>query len=394
MRIVEGSAFVAAPLCGLTLAQLGAEVIRFDQIGGGLDYGRWPLGPNGRSLYWAGLNKGKRSIGIDLKSAEGRELAVALATADGPDAGIFVTNFPDAGWLGYEALRARRADLIHLNIMGNADGSSAVDYTVNCAVGLPFITGDAPDDTPVNHTLPAWDIATGHLAAVGVLAAERHRRLTGEGQRVKLPLSDVAFAAIGALGHIAETELGPVPRRRYGNALYGAFGRDFATGDGRRVMIVAITPRQWTALVGATGIAAGVADIEARTGLDLGDEGERFAARGDIAALIAPWCAARTLGEIAEAFGPTGVCWGPYQTFHQMLAEDPRCSPANAMFGVVEHGGVGDVLTPASPLAFDGFERTPAAAPVVGQDTDAVLAEVLKLPEGAIADLHDRGIVG
>src|SRR5258706_7149588 len=83
LRVVEGSAFVAAPLGGMTLAQLGADVIRFDQIGGGLDYGRWPLADDGQSLFWAGLNKGKRSIQIDLHAPAGRELASALIAAPG-----------------------------------------------------------------------------------------------------------------------------------------------------------------------------------------------------------------------------------------------------------------------------------------------------------------------
>ena len=87
MRVVEGSAFVAAPLGGLTLAQLGADVIRFDRIGGGLDYKRWPVVDNDVSLYWAGLNKGKRSIALDLSRKEGRELATALITAPGVNAG-------------------------------------------------------------------------------------------------------------------------------------------------------------------------------------------------------------------------------------------------------------------------------------------------------------------
>src|SRR5688572_3188303 len=97
LRVVEGSAFVAAPLGGMTLAQLGADVIRFDQIGGGLDYQRWPLASGGQSLFWAGLNKGKRSIALDLRSPEGRELATALVTAPGEEAGLFLTNFPARG---------------------------------------------------------------------------------------------------------------------------------------------------------------------------------------------------------------------------------------------------------------------------------------------------------
>ena len=87
MRVVEIAAFIAAPMAGVTLAQMGAEVIRIDPIGGGLDYRRWPVTAGGSSLYWAGLNKGKRSVTLDLRSPAGRELAAALITAPGADAG-------------------------------------------------------------------------------------------------------------------------------------------------------------------------------------------------------------------------------------------------------------------------------------------------------------------
>ena len=87
LRVIESSAFIAAPLAGLTLAQFGADVIRVEMIGGGIDYGRLPLMPSGRSLYWTGLNKNKRSIAVDLRRPEGRELVQNLVTAgaDGHD---------------------------------------------------------------------------------------------------------------------------------------------------------------------------------------------------------------------------------------------------------------------------------------------------------------------
>ena len=112
LRIVEGSAFIAAPLGGMTLAQMGADVIRFDDIKGGLDSDRWPITKDGRSIYWAGLNKGKRSIAVDLRNPKGRELLTALITAPGDGAGIFTTNMPARGWLAYEELSKKRADLI------------------------------------------------------------------------------------------------------------------------------------------------------------------------------------------------------------------------------------------------------------------------------------------
>ena len=87
LRIVEVSAFIAAPLAGLTLAQLGAEVIRIDPPGGGIDAGRWPLAPDGRSLYWEGLNRAKRSVCLDLKSPDGQAALHALLRGAGATAG-------------------------------------------------------------------------------------------------------------------------------------------------------------------------------------------------------------------------------------------------------------------------------------------------------------------
>jgi len=390
LRLIEGSAFVAAPLGGMTLAQLGADVIRFDQLGGGLDYERWPLAADGQSLFWAGLNKGKRSIQVDIRSDEGRELVSELIAA----AGALLTNFPARGWLAYETLNARRPDLLMVALAGNPDGSSEVDYTVNPATGFPWATGPRNLSEPLNSVLPSWDLVLGGLAATGLLAAERHRTRTGEGQLIRVALSDVAFAAVGNLGRIAEAQLGGQDQRKDGNYLYGAFGHDFATADDRRVMVVALTARQWRALVQATGTEQAFAGIEQATGHDLDTESGRFQARDLIAAILRPWFAARTLAEVRELFTGTGVSWGPYQTFHQLVEEDPRCSTANPMFEEIEHPGVGHYLAPGSPLHFTGLgRRAVRRAPVLGEHTDEVLADVLGLSQHEIGSLHDRGVV-
>jgi 2-methylfumaryl-CoA isomerase len=394
LRVVEGSAFIAAPLGGMTLAQLGAEVIRFDPIGGGLDYHRWPKTAEGQSLYWAGLNKGKRSIAVDLASEEGRELVISLATAPGADAGIFLTNFPTNTWLAFERLCERRSDLIMVNVQGNSDGSSALDYTINCATGIPYATGDGGSEGPVNHMFPAWDCITGINAALAVLAAERHRRSTGEGQLVKLSLADIAFSMLGNLGNIAEVEVNDSDRAALGNRIFGAFGKDFGTGDGRRIMLVAVTNRQWRGLVRATGMEATFKALAERLGLDLEEEGDRYAATDEIADLIQSWCGERSLQDIGECFDQHGVCWGPYQSFREAIETDPRCSTDNPMFENVFQPGIGHYRAPGSPLRFEGLDRQPvAAAPQLGADTDKVLSEVLGLPDLEIAKLHDRGVV-
>ncbi len=394
LRIVEGSAFVAAPSAGMALAQLGADVIRFDQIGGGIDYQRWPLTVDGCSMYWAGLNKGKRSIAVDLRRPEGRELITALVAAPGPGGGIFLSNFPARGWMSYEALKSRRDDLILLNVTGNRDGSTAVDYTVNCAVGYPFVTGPGSSIAPANHVLPAWDVITGQMVVVGLLAAERHRSRTGEGQLVTIALSDVAIATVANLGHVAEAQINHEERDRIGNDMYGAFGRDFETVDGRRVMAVAISYRQWQNLVESTGLCEKMERLAALLELDFTKEGDRFAARASIAAIMEPWFAARTVDQVRVVFDQHDVCWGPYQTFLQLVEEDPRCSTKNPLMQEVDQPGIGTYLAPGTPLDFSAFSREPVApAPVLGQHTDEVLADVLGLSATEIGRLHDDATV-
>jgi 2-methylfumaryl-CoA isomerase len=395
MRIVEVATFVAGPFASLTLGQLGADVIRVDPLEGGSDFGRWPLAENGRSLYWDGLNMGKRSVTLDLRSPEGRELLVALITSPGPDAGIVVTNALDRPWMGYESLRARRDDIIVVAISGHPDGRPAVDYTVNAAMGLPLITGPEDHVGPVNHVLPAWDLLTGVTAATGLLAAVRHRALTGAGQLVTLALADVALAAIGHLGMLSETHLGLSERGRHGNYLYGSFGSDFETSDGRRVMVVALTRGQWRALCVATGTSEVFASLERALNVDLEREGDRWQQRRVIAAILAPWFTARSFEAVRSALDAAHVLWGPYQTIRELVEHDPAYSPANPMMGPVEQAGLGAYLLPGSPLVFQSCVRQPARpGPRLGQHTDEVLAQVLGLSDAAIGGLHSRRVAG
>ena len=395
MRVIEGSAFVAAPSGGMTLAQLGAEVIRFDPIGGGLDYKRWPLTEDGLSLYWAGLNKGKKSIQVDFRSEQGQELLVELIGAPGQDSGYFLTNFPTKGWLSYENLSGKREDLIMLNIVGNHDGTTALDYTVNSAMGYPFVTGPEGYDGVINHVLPAWDIVCGQTAAMGLLAAGRHRDRTSEGQLIKLALSDVALSAVAALGHIAEAQILNSERERIGNELYGALGRDYTTADGKRVIAVAITKRQWQALCSACEMTEAMEHLADQEGLDLSEnEGDRFKAREKIHPHIHAWCQTKSFSEIQRIWDDLGVCWGPYQTFKELVENDQRVSESNPMFTTINQVGIGEYLTPGSPLNFKGIGRSaPLPAPLLGEHTTEILADILQLSDREIGQLYDNRVV-
>jgi 2-methylfumaryl-CoA isomerase len=394
LRIVEGSAFIAAPLGGMTLAQMGADVIRFDDLKGGLDSDRWPVTKDGTSIYWAGLNKGKRSIAVDLRLPKGRELLTALITTPGEGSGIFTTNMPARGWLSYEELAKKRADLIALNIVGDRHGTANVDYTVNAVTGFPMVTGPVSHGGPVNAVAPPWDLATAYAGALAILAAERHRRLTGQGQRIVLPLQDMALAATSALGYIGEAVVNDVDRPRFGNEIFGTFGRDFRTRDGRAVMICIFSDRHVDALAAAGGFKEAFAAIEKKTGQDLKTDAGRWNARAELIAVIEPWVAAHTADEVSAALKTAGALWAPYMTFRE-LSRDRELVQDNPMFTVLDQPGIGRYPVAASPLQFGAAPReAPRPAPLLGQHTDEILSGILGLPAHEIARLHDEKVVG
>lgn len=372
LKVVEISAFVAAPLGGMTLAQLGADVIRIDPIGGNIDANRWPISKDGTSIYWASLNKGKRSVTLDLKSEEGQKIAIDLIA----EAGTLITNLPARGWLSYENLVAHREDLVMLRLGGWHDGSPAVDYTVNAASGFPIITGD--DDRPVNNALPAWDVAAGLYIANGITAAELDRRSSGKGQEITLALSDVMLATVGNLGYIAEVQATGKTRGPLGNGLYGAYGQSFECSDGRQLMVAVISNKHWRGLGKATGLSEKLEMIGPMLEVDLTTEGGRFEAREAIDAVVRPWFAAHKLAEAEAALKDAGVLVGGFQTFEELVNDDPRCSLENPLLTEIEQSGIGRVLAPRVPLQFGGSPVADAVpAPSLGGDTAEVLAGTL-----------------
>lgn len=394
MRVVEGSAFVAVPLAGMTLAQMGADVIRFDRPQGGLDAQRWPVTKDGSSLFWAGMNKGKRSLAVDIARPEGQEIVAELICAPGPDAGMFLTNLRAQGRIDFPALQARREDLIMVSLAGTRRGEPAVDYTVNPSLGFPMATGAEGSTEPVAHVLPAWDCIAGGMVVNALLAAERHRLRTGKGQLAELSLKDVAAAMMANLGIVGEVVANGVDRAKAGNALYGAYGQDFVLACGQRVMVVGLTDRQWRGLVKVTASEAAMVDLADRLGMDLRQEGNRWLARKEITSVLEPWFATRRLAEIAPLFDTLGLTWSVFRSFAGAVAEDPDLSPDNPMFAMLDQPGIGRLPVPGSPVTFSDFTRLgPMAAPVLGEHTEEILGDLLGLGAGQIGKLMDEGVV-
>jgi len=387
VRIIEISSFVAVPLAGMTLAQLGAEVVRVDPIGGAADYHRWPVTHDGESIYWAGLNKGKHSVAVDVRSSEGQDLIQRLIA----DSGVLITNVGGRQWHSYDTLVRVRPDLIHVEVSGRADGGTGVDYTVNAGIGFPLVTGPIELAEPVNHVLPAWDVACGVYAALAVTAALRHRDITGRGERINIPLENVALATAGNLSFLTEVMINGTPRERIGNSIFGQYGQQFASGDGASFMIVALTGRHFRDLTEITGTTKAVAALGTALGADFTDEGDRYRHRDALTGLFTVWFTDRTADEVVAALSATSILWERYRTFADVVTDDKVTS--NPLFTELDQPRIGSYLAPGLPLSIGGVYPPAVAAPALGDHTATVLRDRLGLTADEIDRLVASGTV-
>jgi 2-methylfumaryl-CoA isomerase len=397
VKILDLSTYVAGPSASMTLGQLGAEVVRIDPLGGANDTTRLPLDADGHSLYWASLNKQKQSIELNLRDDRGVDLVHQLLAHSGPDGGIVITNAIVNPRLSYDELRTTRPDLIMVHLTGHADGSPAVDYTVNTDTGLPLMTGPLGEPGPVNHVLPAWDLLAGLQAVVAVLAAERVRKATGLGQLVKLSLADVAATSMANLGYVADVVKNGSGRQRDGNYLFGSYGIDFACADGTRVMVVALTTRHWDRLVAMTGCAEAISELERARGADFSDEAQRFAARYEITEILAPWFSGHSHAEVCEQLNDAGVLWGRYRTIEELVSDGDSILGRSHLFDDVDFPAIGTLPTPRSTIQFDpavSADVAPQPVGLPGGDTSTVLGAWLGLNASDVAALRSEKIVG
>jgi 2-methylfumaryl-CoA isomerase len=396
LKIIEVSSFVASPTAGLYCAQFGAEVVRIDHTAGGLDYDRYMTTREGRSLSWENLNRAKKSVALDLQSDEGRELCSELVRATGQ----MITNLPLNSFLAHTKLAEGRADLVSVRIMGWHDGRQAMDFTVNAASGYPLMTGpeewDAASAPPVNQVLPAWDFITGAYCAFALLAGLRHRDATGRGIEMRVPLGDVAIGTMANAGAMAEMLYRGGDRERLGNAIWGAFGRDFVSRDGKRFMVAALTPKQWKATVEAFGLSAEVAALEAQLGVSfLVSDHERFVNRHQLFDLFQRAASQFDYADLAARLTKAGATFERYRTMFE-AANAPELVADNPLFGPspTNPSGFSYPATRSFANIPEQAAGDPKPAPYLGEHSEEVLAERLGLSSGAIATLIDRGVVG
>ena len=213
-----------------------------------------------------------------------------------------------------------------------------------------------------------------------------------QGQRISIPLENVALATAGNLSFLTEVMVNGTSRDRIGNSIYGQYGQEFTSSDGVSFMIVALTDRHFRDLTELTGTAKAVAALAETLDADFTDEGERYRHRDALTGLFAEWFSAHTAAEVTDALSASSVLWERYRTFAEVV-NDERVT-ANPMFTPLDQPRIGEYLAPGLPVSINGDYPQAVAAPALGDDTGGVLADWLGLgSEDDIDRLAESGTV-
>ncbi|MGZ5085897.1 MAG: CaiB/BaiF CoA transferase family protein [Usitatibacter sp.] len=400
VRVLDLTRVLAGPWATQNLADLGAEVIKVERPGQGDDTRRW--GPpflrdrEGRdtsdAAYYLACNRGKKSVTLDLASAEGRALARSLAMK----CDVLVENFKVGDLarygLDYDSLAGDNPRLVYCSITGfGQDGPyrdrPGYDFMVQGLGGLMSVTGerdDLPGGGPQKVGVAVSDLFTGMYSTSAILAALLHRERSGRGQRIDMALLDVQVAMLANLSS-AYFCSGEVPRRM-GNAHQAIVPYHvFRASDGFLVVAVG-NDTQFAEFCEVIGAPRWAHDERFAT------NPQRVRHRDLLVGMIGERMLARTAREWLAALEPSGVPCGPINDLAQVFA-DPQVRHRGLQVKAL-HPAAGEVAMVASPMR---FSETPIAhdraPPLLGEHTDEVLKAVLGLDAAEIARLKSKGTI-
>ncbi len=401
IRVLDLSRVLAGPWCTQNLADLGAEVLKVEKPGSGDDTRAW--GPpylqdgagndTGESAYYLSCNRGKKSLALDLSRPDGQRIARELAR----HCDILVENYKVGGLakygLDWDSLREINPRLIYCSITGfGQDGPYAArpgyDFIVQGMGGLMSVTGerdDAPGGGPQKVGVAVADLFTGMYATVAILAALTFRERTGQGQHIDLALLDAQVAML-ANQNMNFLTTGQAPERK-GNAHPNIVPyQTFATADGHVVLAVGNDAqfRRFCELAGCAGLADDARFATNRA---------RVAHREALIPLLAAPMRQRTTREWVEALEAAGVPCGPINRLGEVFA-DPQVRHRGMRIDL-PHPTAGSVPLVANPIHLSASPVAyPMPPPLLGEHTEAVLREMLGLPEEELTRLRDDNVIG
>ena len=369
VRVLDLSRVLAGPYCTMMLADLGADVIKLERPGLGDPTRAWgPPFAEGESAYYLCVNRGKRSVALDLADTEG--LAVARELARRSD--IVVESFLPGGaaklGLGYEELSASTPGIVYGSISGYpADHPAAArpgfDFAIQAEGGIMSVTGE-PDGAPMKVGVAITDITAGMFCAIGLLAALRQREQTGRGRHVEVSLFDAQLAWLANRG--SEVLIADEVPERLGNAHPTIVPYEaFATGDAKWVIVAIGTDEQFQRFCREAEATELAEDERFRT------NPQRVAHRREIVAHLAALIGRRPLAEWLEVIARSRVPGGAVRTIPEVFGAAPFAIATH------DHPTIGPVQTVRSAIGLDGTHPTAQAAPpLLGEHTAEVLCEL------------------
>jgi crotonobetainyl-CoA:carnitine CoA-transferase CaiB-like acyl-CoA transferase len=387
LRVLDLSRVLAGPYCTMLLADLGADVVKVERPGTGDDTREWgPPGIGGEAAYFLAVNRSKRSCALDLATPEGRAVAARLAARSD----VVIENFRagTAARLGlaYEQLRELNPRLVYCSITGFGSDREppdrpGYDFVVQAESGLMAITGEA-DGEPTKVGVALVDVLAGVTAAVGILAALRARDESGAGDRLEVPLLDVALSglvnvAAGAL--VTGAEPG-----RFGNAHPSIVPyQTFRAADG------------WIAVAAANdALFARLCDVVERPGLAddprFRTNPDRVRNRAELVAVLDARFVDRPAAEWLNALAAAGVPAGKVRGVLEALRE--AAATGRPVTTTVEHPSAGALELVGAPIRLGSGLRPAEPPPLLGEHTESVLAEA-GYSADEISALERRGVV-
>ncbi|MBK8064890.1 MAG: CoA transferase [Betaproteobacteria bacterium] len=388
LRVVDFSRVLAGPVCGAMLGDMGAEVLKIEDVHGGDESRTWPPQREGESACYVANNRNKRAMALDLKAPEGVQIARQLLRG----ADVLIENFRtgtmESFGLGWEDLRAENPRLIYCAVSafgrsGPRADEAGYEALMQAFSGIMSITGE-PDAAPVRCGVSALDIMTGTLCAFGAVNAVLHRQTTGVGQRVDGSLFDTA---IGLLNFQAQSYLltGTIPKA-LGSAHPSLVPyRNFRCKDGLWVFIAGGNDRLWQRLARALGLEAMLDDERYASNL------ARVAHRAEVEGAVSAAIAQFEREALLALLEPAGVPATPVNDIARALGDSQMES--RPVLKPMAHPKLGEIDVVGMPLGFSNMEPgIRRHAPARGEHTDEVLAELGYTPS-SIADLRARKVV-
>ncbi len=385
IRVLDLGRYQAGPRCGLMFARMGAEVIKVESVAGDESRKNGPT-VRGQSAYWVQYNSGKKSLSINLRSSEGKEILTDLIKKSD----ILIQNFRpgtiDIMGFGYEKLREMNPKIIMVNVSaygqyGPYKDRVGFDPIGQAMGGLMSLTGEE-GMPPVKTFFPLIDRITSLHATIGALAALREREISGEGQTIDVCLADTGYTCneipISAyLGSGYE-------QSREGNGR--GTGGCYQTKDGW-VILAATNENMWVRLSESIGKSEWLTDDRFQTRLDR--------TRTNAEALeseLSEWFSGKTMGEAVEILSSNGVPCSPVNTTAQ-AAVDPHLTDREIIVEVPDPVA-GSIHVSGKMIKFGRTEMVVGSAPVVGQHSEEILSGILGYSEERINELNNNQVVG